>query len=147
MLLFFRALGGTVGLAQCFTILNVKVNAYINSQLQTTGNFSSSDVAALTSLLDNGLTSVTSLDNLPSTVQGVVRDAFREGVRWGFVSLLPWLGVGCVLSVFLSRIGDSDAIETEEEKGGETMVTGPVVVPVPQPEKGRDVEAAAKVSQ
>jgi len=122
MLLFFRAFGGTVGLAQCFTILSAKVNTYISSQIpHLVETLSPSDLASLVSLLDSGgLTSLTSLDGLPSAVQTVVRDAFRDGVRWGFVSLIPWLGVGCLLSLFLSRIKDSDKEEEVNTRTGET---------------------------
>ena len=77
--------------------------------LAEAGALTASDLAALASLLGSGgLTSVTSLDGLSSVVQTVVRDAFQDGVRWSFLSLLPWLGVGCVVSVFLGRIPDSD---------------------------------------
>ncbi|KAF8452359.1 major facilitator superfamily domain-containing protein [Boletus edulis BED1] len=134
MLLFFRAFGGTVGLAQCFTILSAKVNAYISSQIpHLVETLSPSDLAALVSLLDNGgLTSLTSLAGLPSAVQSVVRDAFRDGVRWGFLSLIPWLGVGCLTSLFLSRIKDSD-----KEEGAEAEMNT---------RTGEDTEAAAEVS-
>ncbi|KAG6380072.1 hypothetical protein JVT61DRAFT_8154 [Boletus reticuloceps] len=134
MLLFFRAFGGTVGLAQCFTILSAKVNAYISSQIpHLVETLSPSDLAALVSLLDGGgLTSLTSLAGLPSAVQSVVRDAFRDGVRWGFLSLIPWLGVGCLMSLFLNRIKDSD-----NEEGVEAEMN---------PRTGEDTEAAAEVS-
>ncbi|KAF8553476.1 MFS general substrate transporter [Imleria badia] len=140
MQLFFRAFGGTVGLAQCFTILNAKVNAYITSQIPyLVETLSPSDLASLTSLLNSGgLTSVTSLDGLPSAVQSVIRDAFRDGVRWSFVSLIPWLGVGCVVSVFLSRIGDSDKEEGSGARGEVDHVEM-------EARTGGDVEAGAEV--
>ena len=87
--------------------------------LAEAGALTASDLTALASLLGSGgLTSVTSLDGLSSVVQAVVRDAFRDGVRWSFLSLLPWLGVGCVVSMFLGRIADSDK-EGEGEEVGE----------------------------
>ncbi|KAF8839271.1 MFS general substrate transporter [Paxillus ammoniavirescens] len=108
MLLFFRSLGGTVGLAQCFTVMNAKVNTYISNQISS-GALSGSDLAALVALFNSGgLTSVTSLDGLPTGLQTVIRDAFRNAVRWSFISLIPWLGLAAVLSVFLSKIPDSD---------------------------------------
>ena len=118
------------------------MNAYIASQLQyLTNTLTPAELGALASLLDSGsLSSVTSLDGLPSVVQSVVRDAFRDGVRWCFVSLVPWLGVGCVLSVFLSRIWDSDEegkgerVEVEVGGGGEEL--GEM-----RPRASRDVEA------
>jgi len=82
---------------------------------------SPADLDTLTSLLNSGgLSSVTSLDGFPSSVQSVIRNAFLDGVRWSFVSLIPWLGVGTVLSVFLSKIRDSDA----EGKGEEVRESG-----------------------
>jgi len=144
MLLFFRALGGTVGLAQCFTILNAKVNGYISAQLVSLADtLSPSDLATLTYLLDSGgLTSVTSLDGFSSAVQSVVRDAFLDGVRWSFLSLVPWLGVGCVVSVFLGRIQDPDK-EVEVEGGGGQVEGSEVEHAEKEPRTGRDVEAGA----
>ncbi|KAF9237186.1 MFS general substrate transporter [Melanogaster broomeanus] len=108
MLLFFRSLGGTVGLAQCFTVMNAKVNSYILNQVST-GALSGSDLASLVGLLESGgLSSVTTLDGLPTAVDTVIREAFRTAVRWSFISLIPWLGVACILSVFLSKIPDTD---------------------------------------
>ncbi|KAF9241388.1 MFS general substrate transporter [Melanogaster broomeanus] len=108
MLLFFRSLGGTVGLAQCFTVMNAKVKSYILNQINT-GALSGSDLASLVGLIDSGgLSSVTTLDGLPTAVQTVIREAFQNAVRWSFISLIPWLGVASILSVFLSKIPDTD---------------------------------------
>ena len=114
------------------------MNAYISAQLVSLADtLSPSDIATLTSLLDSGgLTSVTSLDGLPSAVQTVVRDAFLDGVRWSFVSLVPWLGIGCVVSVFLSRIEDSD-----KEGEGSGMEHAEM-----EPRTSKDAEAGAEVS-
>ncbi|KAG8215957.1 major facilitator superfamily domain-containing protein [Butyriboletus roseoflavus] len=153
-LMFSVQFGGTVGLAQCFTILNAKVNGDIASQLSSlvaAGTLTASDIAALASLLNSGgLSSVTSLDGLPSVVQEVVRDAFRDGVRWGFVSLVPWLGVGCVVSVFLSRIADSEKKEKDgegegegKEKGGSEGQSEAELVEM-KPRTDEDVKAAAE---
>ncbi|KAG9313702.1 MFS general substrate transporter [Chiua virens] len=146
MLNFFRTLGGTVGLAQCFTILDARAKSYISSQLAYLASTLTPDEysAVVATLLDNpgGLTSVTSLDGLPTPVQDVVRDAFRDGVRWGFVSLIPWLGVGTVLSVFLSKIKDSDAAAKAKENGEEKSVESVEMVPR-HPEGGGEVEGAA----
>ena len=104
------------------------MNAYTSAQL-VADTLSPSDIAALASLLDSGgLASMTSLDGLPSAVQSVVRNAFLDGVEWSFVSLLPWLGIGCVVSLFLSRIEDPD----KEGRGGGV-----------KPRTGGDVEARA----
>ncbi|KAL4071818.1 MFS general substrate transporter [Scleroderma citrinum] len=109
MLLFFRAFGGTVGLAQCFTVMNAKVDSYITDTIKSS-ILSASDLATLAALYNSGgLTSIQNLDGLPSSVQTVIRDAFREAVRWSFISLIPWAGVATITSLFLSRIQDTDA--------------------------------------
>ena len=121
------------------------MNAYISAQLVSlSSTLSPSDIATLTSLLDSGgLTSVTSLDGLPSAVQTVVRDAFLDGVRWSFVSLVPWLGIGCVVSVFLSRIEDSDK---EGEGSGMRGEGSGVEHAEMEPRTSKDAEAGAEVS-
>ncbi|KIK96336.1 hypothetical protein PAXRUDRAFT_138657 [Paxillus rubicundulus Ve08.2h10] len=109
MLLFFRSLGGTVGLAQCFTIMNAKANSYINSQINY-GAAAKSDLADLAALLDSGgLTSITTLDGLPPGLQSIIRDAFRDALYWCFISLLPWAALATILSMFLSNIPDTDS--------------------------------------
>lgn len=108
MLLFFRAFGGTVGLAQCFTIMNSKVDSYISEAL-TNGTISGADLAVLAGLYESGgLSSIQSLDGLPNDVQAVIRDAFRNAVRWSFVSLIPWVGLATLSSLFLTKIEDTD---------------------------------------
>ena len=42
-------------------------------------------------------------------MQTLVRDAFRQGTRWAFISLVPWAGLAFVASLFLARIPDADA--------------------------------------
>ncbi|KAG0700801.1 major facilitator superfamily domain-containing protein [Suillus ampliporus] len=115
LMLFFRALGGTAGLAQCFTVMNAKVNSYIVGQIQS-GVISSSDLDVLEALYSSGgLTSIQSLDGLPPVVQQIIRDAFRNGVRWSFISLIPWAGLAFILSLFLSKIPDPDAQRTDHD--------------------------------
>ncbi|KAG1807430.1 major facilitator superfamily domain-containing protein [Suillus subaureus] len=117
LLLFFRALGGTVGLAQCFTVMNAKVNSYIIGQIRS-GVISGSDLNVLEALYNSGgLDSIQSLEGLPPVVQQIIRDAFRNGVRWSFISLIPWAGLAVILSLFLSKIPDPNAqrIDHDEE--------------------------------
>lgn len=116
MLLFFRALGGTAGLAQCFTVMNSKVISYIVGQIRS-GTISGSDLDALEALYSSGgLNSIQSLEGLPPVVQQVVRDAFGSGVRWSFLSLIPWAGLAVFLSLFLSKIPDPDAQRTDHDE-------------------------------
>ncbi|KAG1888133.1 major facilitator superfamily domain-containing protein [Suillus subluteus] len=116
LLLFFRALGGTVGLAQCFTVMNAKVNSYIVGQIRSDA-ISGSDLNVLEALYNSGgLDSIQSLEGLPPVVQQIIRDAFRNGVRWSFISLIPWAGLAVILSLFLSKIPDPDAQKTDHEE-------------------------------
>ncbi|EIW74064.1 MFS general substrate transporter [Coniophora puteana RWD-64-598 SS2] len=119
LMLFFRTLGGTVGLAQCFTVMDSKVKSYVFDQIQA-GALSPSDLAALVSLYSSqggGLSSLTSLDGLPSDVQTIIRDAYRYGVAWSFVSLIPWAGIAAPMSFFLTSIKKKD--DPKETQGRE----------------------------
>lgn len=109
MLLFFRAFGGTFGLAQCFTVMNGIVDSYITGVIESR-KISGPDLAILASLRNSGgLKSIQTLDGLPNSVRIVVKEAFREGVRWSFISLIPWAGAATIGSLFLSKIQDTDA--------------------------------------
>ncbi|OJA11790.1 hypothetical protein AZE42_13064 [Rhizopogon vesiculosus] len=116
LMLFFRALGGTAGLAQCSTVMNAKVNSYIVGQIES-GTISGSDLDILAALYSSGgLTSIMSLEGLPPTVQQIIRDAFRNGVRWSFVSLIPWAGLAVFLFLFLSKIPDGDVQQPNHDE-------------------------------
>lgn len=116
LMLFFRALGGTAGLAQCFTVMNAKVNSYVVGQIRS-GVVSGSDLDVLEALYSSGgLNSIQSLEGLPPVVQQIIRDAYRNGVRWSFISLIPWAGLAVILSLSLSKIPDPDAQRTGHDE-------------------------------
>jgi hypothetical protein len=112
--LFFRSLGGTVGLAQCAAVLSSKVTSFLTAAAKS-GAIPISSIAAI-SHAKSGLTSIQSIDALPQDVQALVRNAFRNGTRWAFISLIPWCALSVFLTVFLSKIPDSDKIRKESEK-------------------------------
>ncbi|KDQ50921.1 hypothetical protein JAAARDRAFT_41712 [Jaapia argillacea MUCL 33604] len=116
--LFFRSLGGTVGLAQCGAVMNSRVKRYIIDQIKS-GNISPSEIASLSLSASNSqLSSLSGISSLPDNVQVVVRNAFRDGTRWSFISLLPWSVVGALLTFWLSNIVDTDKEASKgEEKG------------------------------
>ncbi|KAH7929260.1 MFS general substrate transporter [Leucogyrophana mollusca] len=115
MLLFFQTLGGAIGLAQCFSVMNYKVDKFIAGQLQDS-TLSSSDLAILTQLSQNGgLTSVLTLGTLSSAVQEIIRGAYAYAIRWSFISLIPWTGVLVIASLFLSRIPPHPPVQPEGE--------------------------------
>ena len=104
----FRSFGGTVGLAQCAAVLNGKVTSAI-ARLLASGVLSADEAAAVARAAAAGMDSLASIDALPAAVQALVRDAFRQGTRWAFISLVPWAGLAFVASLFLARIPDADA--------------------------------------
>lgn len=123
MLLFFRAFGGTFGLAQCFTVMNAIVGSYITGVIESR-KISGPDLATLAALRSSGgLKSIQTLDGLPNSVQIVVKEAFREAVRWSFISLIPWAGVATISSLFLSKIEDTDAEMTEGHASTDSVNT------------------------
>lgn len=101
----FRTFGGTVGLAQCSAVLNAKVRTIL-TDLAFSGTLTPPEIAQVASLGD--ISSIQAISQLPPFLQQAVRDAFREGVRWAFISLIPWTGVSAILVLFLSNIPDSD---------------------------------------
>jgi hypothetical protein len=96
--------------------MNAKVNSYIVGQIRS-GTISGSNLDALEALYNSGgLDSIQSLEGLPPVVQQIIRDAFRNGVRWSFISLIPWAGLAVILSLFLSKISDPDAQRTDHDE-------------------------------
>jgi len=100
--LFFRAAGGTIGLAQLAAVLNAKVRADITS-LVYSGALSLADLQAIGEK-SSSIDSLGGINNLPPTVREYVKGAFTDGLRWAFISLLPWCGIAFVSVLFLSMI-------------------------------------------
>ncbi|KAL0952930.1 hypothetical protein HGRIS_007143 [Hohenbuehelia grisea] len=123
MILFARSLGGTVGLAQCAAVLNAKVRNTLASAV-TSGVIDPSDAAALASAAGHGgLSSVHSIEDLPEAAKTLVQDAFREGTRWAFVSLIPWAALAFIMTVFLSNIVDTDRDRDRQAHGDAVPLT------------------------
>lgn len=121
--LFFRSLGGTVGLAQCSTVMNAKVKQYFTSlpasafaDLQN-----SNSTNTLTGINAQSLASLQTIQDLPPSIQELVKNAFRNGVRWCFISLIPWAGVTVIAVLFLSKIQDTDRM-FPSKKGNTTEI-------------------------
>jgi len=118
--LFFRSFGGTVGLAQCAAVLNAKVKSYI-AHLVATGAISPADMAALANASpQGGFSSIQDINSLSPALQQHVKDAFRVGTQYAFISLIPWCGIAVFLCLFLSKIPDSDR---EREEANRKNVT------------------------
>jgi hypothetical protein len=120
MYLQFRSLGGTVGLAQCAAVLSSKVSSFLISASQS-GVLPPSSIAALSNANSN-LMSIQTIDTLPQDVQEAIRNAYRNGTRWAFISLIPWCGLAVFLTLFLSKIPDSDQLRKQGRKDKEKEV-------------------------
>ena len=91
----FRSFSGTVGLAQCSTILSAKVKAGIVTLINS-GAIPPSELIELARASEHGnLDSLRTIQGLSPHLRDLVRDAFRKAVTWCFISLIPWSGVCC----------------------------------------------------
>ncbi|KAF7792308.1 hypothetical protein EIP86_003344 [Pleurotus ostreatoroseus] len=100
----FRSFGGTVGLAQCGAVLNGKVNSYITNLIKS-GAITGDEASAIASMSSSSsLSSLDNIDSLPTEIQTIVRDAFRQGSRFAFISLIPWAALAAITALFLTSI-------------------------------------------
>ena len=106
--------------------MNAKVRTYFASVPQSVLVASGLTPESLSSLGSGSLSSLDAINGLPPAAQELVRNAFRNGVRWSFVSLIPWCGLSCIAVLFLSNISDR-AMEGKqpggEDKGAATNAT------------------------
>ena len=100
--LFFRTAGGTIALAQLAAVLNAKVRSDITNLIYS-GALSLEEVEAI-GAKSSSIDSLGGINNLPPAVQQFVKAAFANGLKWAFISLLPWCGIAFVLVLFLSMI-------------------------------------------
>ncbi|KZS91828.1 MFS general substrate transporter [Sistotremastrum niveocremeum HHB9708] len=109
--LFFRTLGGTVGLAQCAAVLNSRVSSRLASLIASSNT--SIDTSTLTS---GSVASIQVINSLPPDVSNAIKDAFRDGTRWAFISLIPWSGVACIAVLFLRNIQTPEEPSAPEQE-------------------------------
>jgi hypothetical protein len=100
--LFFRTAGGTIGLAQLAAVLNAKVRNEITSLIYS-GALSLEEMRAIGEK-SSSIDSLGGINNLPPAVRQFVKAAFADGLKWAFISLIPWCGIATVLVFFLSTI-------------------------------------------
>jgi hypothetical protein len=103
--LFFRTAGGVVGLAQLSTVMNSRVRSYITDAI-TSGSITPLQALQIFQSLTSVKSEFGGISSLPDQLRDVVTAAFRDGLRWAFISLLPWLGVAFALCVFLQKVPD-----------------------------------------
>jgi hypothetical protein len=80
-----------------------RVRSYITDQV-TSGNITVEQALQLSASLGSIDSTGGGIFSLPKSLQDIITAAFRDGLRLAFFSLLPWLGIACVLSLFLSTI-------------------------------------------
>lgn len=89
-------------------MLNGKVNSYISGLIRS-GALTGAEGAAIASASSSSsLSSLDDINALPSDIQDAVREAFRQGSRDAFISLIPWCALAFIGALFLSKIKDSD---------------------------------------
>ena len=94
-------------------MLNAKVNHYITNLIRS-GAISGEDAAAIASAsTSSGLSSLDNINALPGPIQDAVREAFRQGTRYAFISLIPWASLAFILALFLRKI---DVTERKNEQ-------------------------------
>ncbi|CAG8692177.1 194_t:CDS:2, partial [Acaulospora colombiana] len=131
--LFFRTAGGVIGLAQLSAVMFSQVRSYIKKQvisgritLSDAGRISAS-LASVGTVHGGGTSSAGSggIFGLPDNLRTVTTEAFKDGIRWAFLSLVPWLGISLLLCLFLTRVdperlnvksGQVDIPEVNREK-------------------------------
>jgi hypothetical protein len=141
--LFFRSAGGVIGLAQLSAVMFSQVRTYIKKQVMS-GRITLSDAARISASLASvgtihggGTTSSTGSDGgilgLPENLRAVTMEAFKDGIRWAFFSLLPWLGISLLLCLFLSRV-DPERLNKKSGQAGIAEIK-------PEEQRQADIEA------
>ncbi|KAG8830751.1 hypothetical protein FRC17_004286 [Serendipita sp. 399] len=103
--LFFRIAGGTIGLAQLSAVMNSRARTYIYNAA-VSGRITPAQAALISLSLNSVDSSGGGIYSLPEELISVITDAFRDGLRAAFFSLLPWLAVGLVMCLFLSKVSE-----------------------------------------
>lgn len=114
---FFRTLGGTIGLAQLSTVMYSRLRNHISSQI-TSGRITPLQGLQIQSAL-NSIETAGGILGLPDELKEVTIEAFRDGLRWAFFSLLPWLGISFLLCLFLSKI-PAERLNPKQREGATT---------------------------
>jgi hypothetical protein len=85
--------------------MNSRVRGYITDQV-TSGRISPLQALQIGQSLSSVQSQFGGISSLPDSLREVVTAAFRDGLRWAFISLLPWLVIAFALCVFLKKVPD-----------------------------------------
>lgn len=143
-----------MGLAQCSAVLYAKVRSFIVNALLTDTQITAEDAAQLIAL--GNFNSLNDISSLPPHLQIIVQNAFRDGARWAFISIIPWTAAAAILVLFLSKIPDPDLKERTRSGPGNSSgnskprIYGPITLMIylykkRQAEKAAEREQAAQM--
>lgn len=116
LLSFMLPLGQTIGIAMMGSVFSNKLDMYL-SHIH--------DPASGVSLPTSGPPSLDLLNNLPPAAKAEVRNAAARAVMWALVSVLPFVGLSIIASIFLGNVwigkgakeGEGEKLSRKEEKG------------------------------
>ncbi|EIW81200.1 MFS general substrate transporter [Coniophora puteana RWD-64-598 SS2] len=118
----FRSLGGFVGLAQSFVIMNakansdIKYNAYDNPSLNSTVTDELKRFAQL-----GGVDSLDTFFALAPEIHDIVESSYRTGIHWCFWALLPYAAIALAVSFFLGKVPPPEEASSTELLSGKTQ--------------------------
>lgn len=116
LLSFMLPLGETIGISMMGSVFTNKLGIYLR-------NIDRTDSAL--SLPTSGPANLDLLNNLPPATKEAVQNAAARAVMWALVSVLPFVGLSIIASVFLGNVwigksaksADGDKPDREREKG------------------------------
>lgn len=119
LLSFMLPLGETIGISMIGSVFSNKLDLYLSAIASSNPELS---------LPSNGPPSLDQLNSLPIVARDDVRNAAARAVMWALVSVLPFVGLSIVASIFLGNVWISKAAKTPEEgKPGRAAEKGRVM--------------------
>ncbi|KAF2035005.1 MFS general substrate transporter [Setomelanomma holmii] len=119
LLSFMLPLGETIGISMMGSVFSNKLGIYLSSIASSTPGLG---------LSADGIPSLDLLNNLPPVAKEDVRNAAARAVMWALVSVLPFVGLSIVASVFLGNVWIGKAAKAAEEgKPGREAEKGKVM--------------------
>lgn len=92
-----------------------RVRSYIANEVKS-GRLSLTDAARIQAAL-NSVAKTNGIFSLPDNLLAVATIAFKKGLQWAFLSLIPWLGIAWILVLFLQPI---DPARLDQKRGQST---------------------------
>jgi hypothetical protein len=117
LLSFILPFGETIGIAMMGAVFSNKLDLFL-SQIPSLGGDGFKD----------GPSSLAALNNLPLDIKDDVQSAAAKAVMWAIITVLPFMGLSIVASVFLGNVWiggvaekncNGDAVENENENENE----------------------------